>query len=127
MKHVILALGLSLACATTVWAQETNQHQHGTHQEGQAPGGTTAGSPADTAYRAALAKMHKDMDIPLTGNPDLDFVRGMIAHHQGAIDMARVVLDHGKDPEVKALAQAIIAAQEAEIDWMKKWLAENGG
>jgi uncharacterized protein (DUF305 family) len=51
----------------------------------------------------------------------------MNAHHQGAIDMARIVLDHGDDPEVKKLAESIIAAQEGEITWMTAWLEKNGG
>ncbi len=42
--------------------------------------------------------MHTAMDIELSGNADVDFVRGMIPHHQGAIDMARIQLQYGKNP-----------------------------
>ncbi len=82
---------------------------------------------ATMAFMAANMKMHAAMEIDFTGNADIDFVRGMIAHHQGAIDMAKVVLEHGKDPEVRKLAEAVIAAQEAEITWMQAWLAKTGG
>ena len=49
--------------------------------------------------------MHADMSIDYTGDPDKDFIRGMIPHHQGAIDMAKVVLKYGKDPKVKELVR----------------------
>ncbi len=83
-------------------------------------------SPSSKAFAKANAKMHKDMAVPLTGNADVDFVQGMIPHHQGAIDMAKIVLEHGKDPEIRKLAEEVIAAQEGEIAMMKAWLAKNG-
>nr|WP_087149153.1 DUF305 domain-containing protein [Pararhizobium antarcticum] len=83
--------------------------------------------PSSTAFAAANAKMHAGMDLEFTGNTDVDFVRGMIAHHQGAIDMAKIELEYGKDETLRKLAEDIIAAQEAEIAMMKDWLAKNGG
>ena len=74
-------------------------------------------------YAGAMDKMHKDMmAVKPTGDADVDFVRGMIPHHQGAIDMAKVVLKEGKDPEIKKLAEGIIEAQESEIKQMNDWL-----
>lgn len=70
--------------------------------------------------------MHRDMDIRFSGNADVDFVRGMIPHHQGAIDMAKVVLAHGKDEQVRKWAADIIREQEREIAEMQAWLARNG-
>lgn len=86
-------------------------------------GGDT--SMSTEAYKAAMDKMHKDMMMDYTGNPDVDFMRGMIPHHQGAIDMAKIELEYGKDPEVRKLAEEVIKAQEAEIKFMQDWLQKN--
>ncbi len=69
--------------------------------------------------------MHEGMDITYTGNADVDFVRGMIPHHQGAVDMAKTLLAFGKDPQLRKLAEEIIKAQESEIALMQEWLKKN--
>src|SRR5262245_17967458 len=84
-------------------------------------------APADAfgaAMRAAMEAMDRGMNAArMSGDPDQDFLAMMIPHHQGAIDMARLVLVHGRDPHVRQLAGEIIAAQQAEIDAMHVRLA----
>ncbi len=82
-------------------------------------------SASSIAYRAVNEAMHHGMNIEMTGNADVDFVRGMLAHHAGAVDMARIVQIFGSDPQIAALAGEIIAAQEAEIAVMRDWLDRN--
>ena len=81
-------------------------------------------SESSKAFAEVNNKMHKDMTMEFTGNPDVDFAQGMIPHHQGAVGMAKVVLKYGKDPEMKKLAEEIIKAQDTEIAFMKAWLAK---
>ena len=113
------------------------QHSHGPGHQMPATGGhgahgghgamnTQGMSPAAKAFTEANAKMHKDMTITFSGNADVDFARGMLPHHQGAVDMAEIVLKHGRDASVKKLANEIIAAQKKEIAQMRTWLQKNG-
>ena len=78
------------------------------------------------AYALAMSTMMDGMMIDPTGKPDLDFAKGMIPHHQGAIDMAKVELEFGKDPDIKKMAGDVVAAQTSEIELMTKWIADAG-
>jgi len=82
------------------------------------------GFDARQALAEAQTRMSRGMSsVPLTGDADRDFVAQMIPHHQGAVEMSRVVLQAGKRPDVKAFAQQVIAHQQAEIELMRQWLA----
>jgi uncharacterized protein (DUF305 family) len=131
---VIAALAAaSIAAAGASWAQHGGHAGHGNRPLDAAalqamvrdmlPKAKDA--PSTRGFKEAHLKMMRDMHISYSGRADVDFVRGMIAHHQGAIDMAKVELEFGKDPELRKLAEDIIRAQEAEIAQMQAWLAAN--
>jgi uncharacterized protein (DUF305 family) len=77
------------------------------------------------AFAKANGDMHTGMAIDFSGNTDVDFAKGMIPHHQGAVEMAKIELQYGKDAELRKLAEGVIAAQETEIKFMTEWLAKN--
>lgn len=111
-RSLALSLPMMALLAAPAWSDNHDPHAtHGEHDymRGQTP---PAGPESDAtkAFKEANAKMHE----------------GMIPHHQGAIDMAEIVLKYGKDPETKKLAEEIIKAQTAEITFMKEWLAKHG-
>ncbi|UYQ73431.1 DUF305 domain-containing protein [Pelagibacterium flavum] len=82
---------------------------------------------ASRAYMGAMMGMHTPMmEAMQEENADVAFVKGMIAHHQAAIDMARTALEFGEDEQSRQWAQEIIDAQQAEIDAMRAWLSDRG-
>ena len=82
-------------------------------------------TPADRAFAASMQTMMKNMVVKPTGDPDRDFVDMMMPHHAGAVDMARVELQYGKDPMLLKLAADIVKAQESEIAQMQAWQAQH--
>jgi uncharacterized protein (DUF305 family) len=118
MKFSTLIICCTALVSSVAFAQTKDPHAGHTMP---APSAAATASPSTAAYEAVNNTMHKDMSIAFTGDADKDFLAGMIPHHQGAIDMAEVVLKYGKDPKVKKLAQGVIAAQKKEIAMMKEW------
>ncbi|WP_240547339.1 CopM family metallochaperone [Mesorhizobium tianshanense] len=103
-------------------------------QGGMMQGGMMNNMPMDTANMPEASRAYMDamkrMDGPMmkaiqAEDPDVAFVQAMIPHHQGAIDMARAVLQFGKDDQVKVWANQIITAQQAEIAAMQEWLKQH--
>jgi uncharacterized protein (DUF305 family) len=127
----LLALAGTAAIATALVAQtptkpaapavDHSKMDHSKMNHGAVPADAT---PSTKAFMAANDKMHADMAIKFSGDADVDFIKGMLPHHVGAVDMAKIVLEHGKDPDVRKLAAEIIKAQDVEIAFMKAWLAK---
>ena len=137
----LLALPAMATAATDTGLPQIcrSQADGGMDMSGMDMGGTTTGTASTAAPGAAqLDQAHQDlmrgmdaMDAQMMQGmqaQDLDvaFICGMIPHHQGAIDMAKVVLQYGKDDKVKGWANQIIAAQEKEIAEMQDWLKAHG-
>ena len=87
------------------------------------PGADAPASPSTAALKAAMMKMEGAMP-GFTGDPDKDFAAHMIPHHEGAVAMANVLMQYGKSPEMRKLAEDIIKSQAAEIAVMRDFLAK---
>ena len=91
---------------------------------------STMDMPAGTATQAYMEAMDVMMSgmsaVTYTGDADADFLLMMIPHHQSAVDMSRALLAETDDPEVEAMAQAVITTQEAEIASMRSMLERMG-
>ena len=103
-------------------------HHHGQNMkkkmDGKMPGGKGTGShnrhtsapsqgdcrPSSAAFNAMNQIVHETMNMTFSGNVDADFINSMIPHHQGAVELAKVVLAFGSDPEIRRF-KAIVRAQ----------------
>jgi uncharacterized protein (DUF305 family) len=120
---------IALAVAITALpALALAQGTHGGHSGHSAPAqaAQTSNSPSTQGYRQANETMHRNMDIAFSGDADVDFVRSMIPHHQGAIEMAKVALQYAKDEQIRKWATDVIREQEREIAEMQAWLTQKG-
>jgi uncharacterized protein (DUF305 family) len=98
-------------------------HAHSGSAAPSAPA-SAAESQFIAANEEAMSKMMSDMAVAPTGDIDRDFVAMMVPHHQGAIDMARILLRYGKNEQLKRLAQEIIVTQQQEIAAMRLAVGE---
>lgn len=114
LARFVLLAPLSIGILT---ASAQDAHSHSTKQ---------TPDPSWSELMASMNQMHADMhSVEPTGDSDTDFVRLMLPHHQGAIDMAKTELLHGKDPQMRRLAQEIITDQQSEIQLMQLWYKQH--
>ena len=99
-------------------------HQHEISPSQSLPSPSIAAESFTSLVMQAMEHMHRDMSIVPSGDPDRDFAAMMIPHHQGAVDMAKVELQFGKNPVLRRLAQGIIVEQLQEIEVMQRELRQ---
>jgi uncharacterized protein (DUF305 family) len=114
---VFLAVGVPVSSAQERPAMPAMQPH--AHPASSAPPAASSEAEFLAANEATMGKIMADMTVMPTGDIDRDFVAMMVPHHQGAIDMAQIVLRYGKNEHLKRLAQEIIVTQQQEIAAMK--------
>jgi uncharacterized protein (DUF305 family) len=107
---IALALGISVVTPVLIGSFAVAQDSQASSQE----------------FMDANKKMMDAMNMKPSGDADKDFAMMMIPHHQGAIEMAKIELEYGKDPTLKKMAKKIIDAQEKEIKEFKQWQQKHG-
>ncbi len=126
IRGLILASLLVMGSASFAHAMESTEHNDAAAPMSMQPEAADSSSSEQSVYADAMNKMHESMmSVPVTGDVDEDFINGMIPHHQGAIDMAKVALEKSNDPFVRKLAGDIVEAQEKEIAAMTAWKQEH--
>jgi uncharacterized protein (DUF305 family) len=108
--------------ATVLFLSASANAQMTHHHAGSAPAPSGEAQTFEQMMGESMSRMDKDMSIAHSGDPDRDFAAMMIPHHQGAIDMAKVELQFGRDPVLRRLAQGIIVEQQQEIEVMRREL-----
>jgi uncharacterized protein (DUF305 family) len=127
-RSILLAGGTLVLAAGLAWAQDDTAAEGDAMMDHGAMGQMDMSQmPAHMqGMMGAMQNMMETMPMESSGDADADFLLLMIPHHQSAIDMARAELEHGDDEETRAMAEQIIAAQEAEIAEMRAMLERLG-
>lgn len=92
---------------------------------GSVPSSSGSGHGSMLMHESMMSGMQKMQGMKPTGDTDKDFAMMMRMHHQQAVDMAKVEVQHGKSPELKAMAQKMINDQQKEISQLDQWLAKH--
>lgn len=129
-KKIVQMTVLVALAAWPLWHVHAQQAADAPHSAHAKPATTAAAQAATTARQAldqSMGRMHEDMMRGIAhDDADVAFAAGMLAHHEGAVEMTRIQLQYGKDAAMRALAEEVMRAQEGEILVLKNWLAERG-
>jgi uncharacterized protein (DUF305 family) len=129
---VIVALLISAESSPPQSGERTHNDRNpqvGNHNKSIQDSGNSRRDATTQDWAELMTGMNR-MDVAMgsverSGDSDVDFVRLMLPHHQAAIDMAKTQLLHGKDPQMRRLAQEIITDQQSEIVLMQLWLKQH--
>lgn len=107
-------------CTTAAWSQQTAQ------EPSPPPMIVQPGAPG-TANKTLSKEAAKASEAPKTpSRADVDFMQGMIMHHNQAVEMTELLKTRTKDPAIMELGKKIDVSQTDEMRWMKQWLTDRG-
>jgi uncharacterized protein (DUF305 family) len=87
--------------------------------------GANASPGSQQMHQSMMGGMRQMQDMRLSADVDKDFVRMMRMHHVQGIEMARIELQKGDDPEARQMARKIMEQQSREIAEFDRWLQRN--
>ena len=117
MKKLLIplfAVVLTVSCSKT----ETQTNNTATEQNQKTENSNKRSNEMVAVMDEMMDEMHGN---EITGNNDAEFSKMMIEHHKGAVEMSELLLEKGQNEELKTFARKVIAAQDKEIDLMKKF------
>jgi uncharacterized protein (DUF305 family) len=130
MSKTIIAAAIALAFSSAGGNAQTNpgsmSHSMPRMTDGDMKGMGAHDKMAMDGYMAAMKKMDSAMMAAKGATTDISFARKMIAHHQGAIEMAQIELKHGMDGNAKRIAQQTIEENTKGKADLENWLKSHG-
>ncbi len=126
MTNMLRLAALAAVLATPALAQDSMQGMDMSNMKDMKPGMMMKNTAANPYVETEMAMGHKMM-MAEGANASVTYAKKMIEHHQGAIDMSRIVLAHTQDAELKRMAQKMIDEQVKSQGELRSWLARHGG
>ncbi|MDO9002574.1 MAG: DUF305 domain-containing protein [Aquabacterium sp.] len=124
----LVAMGMTLGAAQAQTTPGAPMHPV-EHSQGAMHKGADMKPGHDHGSTEMGESMHKGMqsmqEMKMSGDVDKDFATMMKMHHQQALEMAKVEIEHGKSAQLKAMAKKMIKDQTKEIGQLDKWLKSN--